>query len=96
MKFRLSSEAREDLVSIWEYTNKHWGIEQADLYIDALMLRFVWITENRGLWRPRPELGDGLFSCAESRHVVFFMEIQGVVNILRVLHKLMDSVRHLD
>ncbi len=44
MKFRISLEAREDLVSVWEYSTEHWGIEQADLYIDAFMLRFVWLT----------------------------------------------------
>ena len=72
MNFRISSEAREDLVSVWEYSREHWGIEQADLYIDAFMLRFVWLTRNRDLWRPRPDLEEGVFSCIEKSHVIFF------------------------
>jgi toxin ParE1/3/4 len=95
MKFRISSEAREDLVSVWEYSRKHWGSEQADLYIDAFMLRFVWLARNRGLWRPRPDLKEGVFSCSEKSHVIFFSEDEGHIDILRVLHGRMDLGRHL-
>ncbi len=96
MNFRISSEASEDLVSVWEYTREHWEIEQADLYIDAFMLRFVWLTRNRDLWRPRPDLKEGVFSCIEKSHVIFFSEHEGRIDILRILHGPMDSGRHLE
>ncbi len=96
MKFRISSEAREDLVSVWEYSKAHWGIEQADLYIDALMLRFVWLTRNRTLWRSRPDLKTGVFSFGEKSNVIFFRESQGDIDILRILHGQMDLGQHLE
>ena len=96
MNFRISSEAREDLVSVWEYSREHWGIEQADLYIDTFILRFVWLTRNRDLWRPRPDLEEGGFSCIEKSHVIFFSEDDGRIDILRVLHGRMDLGRHLE
>ncbi len=96
MKFRISSEAREDLVSVWEYSTEHWGIEQADLYIDAFMLRFVWLTRIRVLWRPRPNLKEGVYSCIEKGYVIFFSENQGRIDILRVLHGRMDLGQHLE
>ena len=96
MRFRISSEAREDLVSVWEYTKQQWGIEQADLYIDGFMLRLVWLTENRALWRPRPDIKPGVFSCVEKRHVIFFSAGQGHIDILRILHERIDLSRNLD
>jgi len=86
MNFRVTSEASDDLVSVWQYTKDRWGIEQADLYIDGFILRFVWLSENRALWRPRPDINRGIFSCIEKSHVIFFSEDQGHINILRDLH----------
>ncbi|MCW8873597.1 type II toxin-antitoxin system RelE/ParE family toxin [Pseudomonadota bacterium] len=96
MRFRISSEASGDLVSVWEYTKDRWGIEQADLYIDGFMLRFVWLIENGALWSPGPDIKPGVFSCIEKSHVIFFSEGQGHINILRILHGRMDSGRHLE
>lgn len=96
MNFRVSSEAREDLVSVWEYSREHWGIEQADLYIDAFMLGFVWLGRNRNLRRSRADLKEGVRSCIEKSHVIFFSEHQRRIDILRVLHQRMDLGRHLE
>jgi len=40
--------------------------------------------------RPGPDLKDGVFSCIEKSHVIFFSESQGRIDILRVIHRLMD------
>jgi len=90
MNFRISSEASEDLVSVWKYTREHWGVEQADLYIDAIMLRLIWLIGNRKLWRPRPEIKEGVFSCTEKSHVIFFSADEEYINILRILHGRLD------
>ena len=93
MNFRISNEAQLDLELIWNYTSETWGNKQADLYIDLIMLRFVWLTENKGLWRPRPDIQAGVFSCVEKSHDIFFSETPEGVNILRVLHGRMDPER---
>lgn len=48
------------------------------------------ITEAPKAYRPRPELGKGLRSCAYGNYIVFFFEEPGLVRIIRVLHGAMD------
>jgi toxin ParE1/3/4 len=44
-KYRIRSCAKSDLESIWLYTLKQWGVEQADTYIKALIQQFDWIAD---------------------------------------------------
>lgn len=95
MNFTVSAEARRDLWKIWAYSQQQWGTEQADLYVDSLVLRMAWLAENRELWRPRPDIKEGVFSWLESRDVVFFFPRRRGIDILRVLHCRMDPSERL-
>lgn len=95
MKYVVSGEALDDLLSIWEYTSERWDDGRADLYIDAITVRFAWLTRNTGLWRDRPELGEGLHSYPERSHVIIFRRTDRGMEILRVLHERMDLERHI-
>ncbi|MEW6751412.1 MAG: type II toxin-antitoxin system RelE/ParE family toxin [Candidatus Latescibacterota bacterium] len=94
MTYVLSSAARDDLLSIWAYSAQRWGEDEADLHLDALVLRFAWLTRNAGLWHPRPELGSGLYSYPEKSHVIFLRQGDDRLEIVRVLHASMDPGRH--
>ena len=94
MKLRITGPARRDLDDIWSYTQSNWGVAQADLYVDALATRFVWLTENRKLWTPRDDIRAGLFSYREGRHLIVFQETSEVLTVVRVLHERMDVRRH--
>lgn len=96
MKVRLTRAARLDLEDIWTYSAGQWGNAQADAYIDKLVLRLIWLTRNRGLWRARPEIAKGIYSFAESSHVLYFCEDDGAVGILRILHGRMDPQGRVD
>ena len=96
MKWRLSAPARADLDSIWRYTNEQWNRAQADRYVDSLILRMVWLSQNEALWMDRSDIRDGLFSVREGRHVIFFQSSGEIVSIVRVLHDRMDVARHID
>ena len=39
--YRLTPAAERDLESIWTYTVRQWGLEQADRYIDFLTTAFA-------------------------------------------------------
>ncbi len=95
MNYWLTEPAKNDLISIWEYTTDQWSEEQADRYIDALDARFAWLTTNEGLWKARSEIKKGLFSYPEQNHVILFWERHNEIEILRVLHGRMDLERHL-
>lgn len=95
MKFRITTPAQIDLESIWDFTDQNWGEEQADLYIDLLMVRMAWILANKGLWNSKPEIQDGVYFYTEKSHVIYFSEYSGNIDILRVLHGCMDPDLHL-
>ena len=95
MKFRLAKQAQADLDSIWDYSFITWDEKRADLYIDALFARFEWLTKSRLLWRERNDIRPGLFSYPEHSHLIIFREVQGNIEIVRVLHGRMDIKRHL-
>ena len=44
--YRLSPQAAADLECIWLYGLQHWGVTQADKYIEALYQRFSELVNN--------------------------------------------------
>jgi toxin ParE1/3/4 len=98
VSYRLSDRAEADLAEIWDYSAERWDAAQADRYIDALMSRFVWITENSALWKPRPDLAEGLYSYPQQSHMIYFRtcaDVRGLIEIVRVLHGRMEPDKHI-
>jgi toxin ParE1/3/4 len=98
VSYRLSHRAEADLAEIWDYSAERWDAAQADRYIDALMSRFVWITENSALWKPRPDLAEGLYSYPQQSHMIYFRtcaDVRGLIEIVRVLHGRMEPDKHI-
>jgi toxin ParE1/3/4 len=95
VKYRISKPARLDLDDIWRYTETNWGIRQADHHVDALLARLAWLTINKSMWRERQEVGEGLYSYNQERHVIFFRGSSEAIEIVRVLHTRMDIGGHL-
>ena len=77
MKVRLTRAARLDLEEIWTYSAGQWGNAQVDAYSDKFVPRVTWLTRNRGLCHARPEIAEGIYSFAESSHVIYFCEDDG-------------------
>ena len=97
MSYRLSDRAQADLVEIWDYSAKQWGIDQADRYIDASMTRFAWLSGNAALCKPRSDLAEGLYSYPQQSHRLYFRafaDASDAIEIARVLHGRMEPARH--
>ena len=97
MIYRLSVRAEADLAEIWVYSAEQWTLEQADRYIDALVSRFDWLCENPQLWKPRPDITEGLYSYRQESHVIYFRpqgDSPDLIEIVRVLHGRMEPARH--
>ena len=94
MRFRLTRPALRDLAGIGQYTRDHWGEDQALYYRSAMSARLKWLCRNKPLWHERPELGGGIFTYPQQRHVIVFREYGGGIEILRVLHQRMDTLRN--
>lgn len=48
------------------------------------------IAEAPQVYRSRPELGEGIRSCAYGNYVIFFQESQSGLAVVRILHGAMD------
>ena len=97
MIYRLSSRAEADLAEIWVYSAGQWNIEQADRYVDALVGRFDWLCDNSSLWKPRPDIAEGLYSYPQQSHVIYFRahsDEPAVIEIVRVLHGRMEPAQY--
>ena len=97
MSYRLSDRAEADLAEMWDYSAERWNVDQADRYMDALVSRFAWLSENGALWKPRPDLAEGLYSYPQQSHVIYFRagsDVSDLIEIVRVLHARMEPGKH--
>lgn len=95
MFFRLTPEAKDSLKSIGKITHKQYGKKQRDIYLKLLDDGFNHLTEfpNRGI--ARPEIHSTLRSYPVKEHIVYYLTKQDHIVIVDVLHKRMESSRHI-
>ena len=96
MELVISELAKEDLVSIEEYTRDNWGKLQADNYLSQIEHRILSLLETPYLGTARPDVSDGYRCLPEDRHIIFYRVINDAVNIIGVPHASMDLDRHLE
>ena len=63
---------------------------QADDFIDLIDEKFQNLSRQPGLGRRREELAAGLRSFPVGRHVIFYLQVQDCLRIVRVLHGARD------
>ena len=94
--YSLRQHAQDDLESIWLYSYREWGAEQADKYIQSLLSRFVWLSENAQLGKQRPEIKPGYYCFPEGMHLIFYKVIRSGIDIIGIPHRSMDIAVHFD
>ena len=85
-------KAQEQLLNIWDYTERTWGEEQANIYIHGLIQVVESAVSQRHLWRPATDnsLLD-IFFIRYRHHFIFFRELsKGRLGVISVLHENMD------
>lgn len=88
-EIKLTPKAEDDLTAIWDYSYRHFGVEQADMYIGRISAVF------EVLGTPRPELGDAFFALPVEQHVIFFIPAATAITVVRILSQSQDTARHL-
>jgi len=88
--FRLLPEAENDLESIWQYSAKNWGVDQAHAYLDGLVDIFEILSENPLMCRERTEFTPPVYIHHHARHLVVFILSEAGIDIVRVLHESID------
>ena len=86
-------EADADLESIWDYTLREWGLDQALKYDADLIGRIERLARGQSPSRSADDIAPGLRRVLAGEHVVFFREDDAAVTVVRVLHQRMDVGR---
>ena len=89
-RYDVSRRALADLREIVNYTRETWGLKQARLSRQELELAIQKLALAPGLGRVRAEVAPSVRSFPIARHVAFYVESEGGISVLRVLHPSMD------
>jgi toxin ParE1/3/4 len=76
--------AELDLLDIWDYIADD-SLDRADEFLDYIDGKLQTLARNPGLGRKRDELLPGLQSFPIGNYVVFYREIKGGIDVIRVL-----------
>lgn len=87
--------AREDLSSIWDFTQERWDAPQAETYVLELHAAAQRVAEDPSRGRPADEVRRGYRRYGIGSHLLFYTVRDDAVVIVRVLHQRMDPTRHL-
>lgn len=89
MRVALSPLAERDLEAIGDYIADD-NPSRALSFIAELRTQCATIAKAPQAYRVRPELGEGIRSCAHGNYVIFFTATKARLTIVRVVHGAMD------
>jgi toxin ParE1/3/4 len=89
MRVEISPLAERDLEAIGDYIADD-SPPRAVSFVAELRAQCANIAKALQAYRARPELGEGLRSCAHGSYVVFFTATKTRLKIVRILHGAMD------
>lgn len=89
MRLRFTPLAERDLESIADYIAAD-NPRRVVTFIQELRQQCQRIALNPSGYRMRPELGEGLRSCAHGSYVIFFEASASAVTVVRILHGARD------
>ena len=104
-KLRLTRHAEQDIRNILSWTEEHFDKQQAITYTETLMLGLEALTEGPKIIgvKKRNDIAPGIKtlhvarSGRKGRHIIIFrVEDNHFVDVLRILHDSMDMSRHID
>lgn len=91
----LSPAAAADLGDIMRYAIGRWGNEQWRVHLAELDAVLEQLGDNPALGRARDEVRPGLRSFPVESHVIWYRDGPEAVEIVRVLHGMMDYASEL-
>lgn len=85
--YKLTTDAKQDLVEIYYTGHSVWGEAQADIYLNTLYEVFERIGELPKIGVKQSELGQGIHRLNVGAHAVFYSVLNKHPEILRVLRQ---------
>jgi toxin ParE1/3/4 len=87
----LSPAAQADLDGIWDYTARVWGESQAERYVLAIRAACEALATGKRRGRPIDGIRPGYRKLAVgSHHLYYRVTDQGLIDVVRILHRRMD------
>ncbi len=94
-EYRLTPAAEHDLEIIWTYTVQHWGMNQAERYIDLLTNAFEELSASPMTAPACDHIRPGYRRISHERHMIYFRVTDYGITVVRILHDRMDAMRYL-
>jgi toxin ParE1/3/4 len=95
MKYRITEAAYRDLNDIWLYTFQEWSEIQATKYFESIIEEIALFSENPGKAKKLEMANSEFYYFRTFSHYVFFKYGDEKIDIIRILHKMMDFPKHL-
>lgn len=95
MNYVISKEAESDLEKIWLYIFENWSIEQADRYLNLLLNEFDYLCLKPYSGTSLEKLRKNYWRTKVNSHFVFYKIKSNEIQIIRILHEMMDTESHL-
>lgn len=96
ISFRLTPDAKSDLIEIRRYTLQQWGATQSEKYLSELRHRIRLLAENPYLGMSRPEVSKDVLSFPHASHIIYYLVSKDQLIVFGVLHKRMVPTHHLN
>lgn len=94
--FKLSAKAKIDLKKIAIFTERRWGRTQRNAYLLQFDQCFHQLADNSTMGTTCDHIKLGYRQFPQGSHLIFYkIDNQGIVMIIRILHKNMLPIFHL-
>lgn len=93
--YKLSNRATDDFGSIYEYTWRQFGVDQADKYTHELDLFLKLLDNNPFAGRDFSNVVEGVRRYDYRSHAIFYRQSDYGIFIIRILHQHMNPTLHL-
>ena len=84
-KYRLSNEAKNDLIQIYQYAISQFGVVQADAYFDAFFVCFNTIAERPFSFESVAYIKPGYRRCVCGTDTIYFKVNANTVDIMTII-----------
>ncbi|MDH2997768.1 plasmid stabilization protein [Pasteurellaceae bacterium LFhippo2] len=95
MKYKLTSNAKQDLINIRQFTVKNWGVEQSRKYLSELKELLALLATNQRIGKLRSDIAPNAYSFPYMSHVIYYLIDNDQLIVFAVLHKNMLPITHL-
>jgi toxin ParE1/3/4 len=93
--FKLSEAAAADIDNILDHSITAFGLVQTEQYYTQLTQCLKLLADNPAMGVDASDIRQGYRRFAHQSHMVFYTTDASGILVIRILHKHMDAVRHM-